>query len=155
MTKHADNSEQVQKYEVGFLLIPTLSEEQAKDAAKTIADKVVAMGGTIEATGEPTNRMLAYEMAKSTVGKKFKYKSAYFGYVVFTLDIVQAPDFKDYMAKIDDVLRFLFIRKDRETVVITPEQVEEVVPAEDTPKASVDVEGEIAETTDAVPTEAA
>lgn len=124
MTNHADTSDKTYKYEVGFLLIPTLSEDQVNSTVEGIRKAITSRGGAVSAEGAPQMRPLAYEMTKGTVGKKHKYKTAHFGWIQCTLASAEALPFRADLEKNTDILRFLFIRKDRETVLLTPQDVE-------------------------------
>jgi ribosomal protein S6 len=140
MTNNAETSDKIFNYEVGFLIIPTLSQDQVTTVIDSIKSSIAAHGGEITSEAAPTMRQLAYEMAKAAVGKKNKYKAAYFGWIVFKLSSDKAAGFKSDLEKIEDLLRFLFIRKDRETVFLTPQDIEtqaadEATAAEDATKA--------------------
>lgn len=111
MTNHADTSDKTYKYEVGFLLIPTLSQDQVNSTVETIKEAITSRAGAILAEGAPQMRPLAYEMTKGTVGKKSKYKTAYFGWVQCSLSSAEALPFRADLEKI--LISYVFFSLER------------------------------------------
>jgi ribosomal protein S6 len=127
-----DASRESKVYEVGYLLVPTISPEHlAKevDALKAVIEKAGAKFISEEA---PKSRSLAYKMVKVVGAKRHTFDTAYFGWVKFELtsDKVQSIDkaFKE-SAK---VIRHLLITTVAENTIYGPKVLKEKV--EEKPK---------------------
>jgi ribosomal protein S6 len=128
-------------YEIGYLVIPTLSDEQVAAAGASIRSAVTDNGGTVTKEEAPKFKRLAYEMNKKIDTKYETYDSAYFGYVIFEASADAVATIKDKVASIGEVLRFLLIKDpvlDR-LVDAGDEEEEEAAPAVEEEKAAAPV----------------
>lgn len=128
MTTQPAEADRQFSYEIGYLVDSTLSPESAEKAAATIKSLIEKAGGTVTQEGQPVLRQLAYEIVKGTVGKKHKHKAGYFGWVQFTTESSEIPGLKTKLDGQDEIIRFLLIKKDRETVLMTPQELKEEQP---------------------------
>ena len=128
MTKQSAEADKQFSYEIGYLVDSTLSPESAEKAAATITSLVEKAGGTVKEEGKPVLRQLAYEIVKGTTGKRHKHKAGYFGWMIFTLESSEVPGLKTKLDGHDEIIRFLLIKKDRETVIMTPQELKEETP---------------------------
>lgn len=103
-------SEDKKLYEVGFLLIPTLSDDQVSAAAAAVKEAVEKNGGLVTKDEAPKFKRLAYEMRKKIDTKYETYDSAYFGYIIFEAASEDANTVKDKVASIKEVLRFIMVK---------------------------------------------
>ncbi|MBX9765377.1 30S ribosomal protein S6, partial [Patescibacteria group bacterium] len=70
-------------YEIGYHLLPTLSEEEVPQVVSKLMDALKAEGAVFVGERFPSLIELAYPIAKRTNSKKTNYESAYFGWVAF------------------------------------------------------------------------
>ena len=95
---------QKENYELGFHLIPDLTEDEVKQATEELASEITKNGGLITFTKEPQRFRLAYPI---------KHKlSSYFGFIIYS-----AP--KDSVLKLQDtfklntkILRYVIVKKE-------------------------------------------
>lgn len=130
MTKHNDKhqDERVQLYEIGYLVVPTVAEEQLPGVVEDIHKILKDNQAEVTFEGAPVLRQLAYEIAKVSVGKRHKFDTAYFGFVVFKTTPDMAPAINKALENIEKILRFILIKTDEETAMapkIVPEALEE------------------------------
>lgn len=148
MTKH-DNThqdERVELYEIGYLVVPTVAEEQLPGVVAELHKTLEANGAEITLEGSPVMRDLAYEIAKASVGKRERFNSAYFGFIVFKASTKTAPDLKKAFDATDKILRYILVKTDEETAN-TPRALPEIfeeVKSEETP-ATVSAEPKVSE----------
>jgi len=118
--------EQVELYEVGYLVVPTVAEEQLPGVVEELHKVLKAHDAEIIMEGSPALRDLAYEIAKVSVGKRQKFSRAYFGHVVFKATPAAAPLIKKDLDSNESYLRFILIKTDEETA-LTPKIVSEAL----------------------------
>lgn len=104
-------------YEVGYLLVPTIAEEEVGAQYTNLKDLVVSMGGEMISDEMPKMIPLAYTMLKVVSNVRSKYNNAYFGWVKFEMN----PDkINELKAKLDldpNMVRFLITKTVRENTV--------------------------------------
>lgn len=131
-------------YEVGFHLLPTLTEEEANSESSQITKIISQNKCVIKNTFNPQMRELAYEMSKAVSGKKQKFANAYFGQVVFEADPKTILNIRKAIEAKQNILRTLFIEVPSESLLPrerrvpqvsreepkadNPEKIEEVIP---------------------------
>lgn len=109
MTKEETTPRDARLYEVAFLIVPTVSEEELPKEVDAIT-KAVKAAGTIVKEGETKPLNLAYEM-RTTVGNKIaRFKSAYFGFMYFEADPSSVSALKETLTKNEQILRFLIVK---------------------------------------------
>src|SRR5665213_445226 len=96
-------------YEVGFHLIPTLSEAQVAEALEAVRAVLVKEGA--EALGEqaPERMTLAYRIERSISGKREKYTESYFGWIKFTAERGVIPVLSAAYTNTHNILRFIIV----------------------------------------------
>lgn len=108
-------------YEIGYHLIPTLTEEGAIAAtaalAKTLGDAEIIKNEA--AVKIP----LAYVIERRGQGKREKYAESYFGFIKFSTEKENINAIEQYLRATHEVLRHLLIETVREDVVIAPRAV--------------------------------
>jgi len=105
-------------YEVGYLLLPTLPEEQLEGVVSSIKEIVVEKKGSVIAEDFPAMRALAYTMPKIIATKRQKFDHAYFGWVKFEVESSEISSIKKNIEALDAVLRALFIKTVRESTLM-------------------------------------
>ncbi|MES2134648.1 MAG: 30S ribosomal protein S6 [Patescibacteria group bacterium] len=133
-------------YEIGYHLLPTLSEEEVTVAVQGIMDTLKAENVTFVGDRFPSKIALAYTIAKRVNGKLTNFDGAYFGWVAF-----EAP--RDAIARLKtaldanvSVLRSLIVVTERDAVAAALSgAVVGPTGSIDKPKREVEVGGEMSE----------
>ena len=104
-------------YEVGYLIVPTVAEENLGAEVAELKDFLTASGAVF--ISEDFTRMieLAYEMSRSINNKKQKFSYGYFGWVKFECSASQAKEIKEALDKNEKIIRYLFIKTVRESTM--------------------------------------
>ena len=99
-------------YEIGYHLIPTLTEEGVVAAVealrRTLGDAEILKDEA------PVKIPLAYIVERRGQGKREKYAEAYFGFIKFTTAKENIPAIEQYLRATHEVLRHLLIETVRE-----------------------------------------
>ena len=104
-------------YEVSYLLVPTISEEELPVIYGNLKELVVSLGGDIISDDTPKMISLAYQMQKTLQNVIKKFDTAYFGWVKFSMDPEKALEL-DKKIKLDlNIIRFLFIKTVKENTI--------------------------------------
>ncbi len=112
----AQNEREAGIYELGFLLLPTIPEEDINEEVSKIKDAMGESGLVI--SGETAEmRTLAYPMTKAFGGRNNTFTSAYFGSLIFQTGSGTVGDVKIALTKNDRVLRFLIIKRTKESLL--------------------------------------
>ena len=73
-------------YELGYLLMPTIKEEDVPVSYGNLKELVSSFKGEIIADEMPKMTNLAYSMQKITSNVRNKFKTAYFGWTKFVMN---------------------------------------------------------------------
>jgi ribosomal protein S6 len=121
MEKTESTSEKGAKvYEIGYLLMPSIAEEQLAAEVASIKGMLEKLEATFIAEDFPKLRPLSYTMAKSANGAtKQKFDTAYFGWIKFEASPNAAVMMKEGLAKNDKVLRYMIINTVRENTLMS------------------------------------
>jgi len=104
-------------YELGYLLVPTISEEVAPSVFGNLKELVSSLGGEIIASEMPRMIHLAYVMTKVIENVKVKYDSAYFGWIKFEMDTEKLVELKKQLDLNPDLIRFLITKTVKESTL--------------------------------------
>ena len=106
-------------YEVGYLMVPSIAEENLGGEVTSFKDMLVGFGVTVISDEYPKMTELAYEMSRSIANKKQKFSYGYFGWIKFecTTDVAQA--LKASLDKNEKLIRYLLIKTVRENTMST------------------------------------
>ena len=112
------------KYELALIISAKLDDETRTAVLDRSRDYISRHGGTVGETQEWGKRKLAYEIEKQT--------EAYYYFIQFETDNSDTPnELEQRMRIMDNVLRYLIVRKDEnDTFSVSPEKAEEA-PAEE------------------------
>jgi ribosomal protein S6 len=105
-------------YEVSYILLPTLSEEQVPDKVSSIKDVVTSLGGEVISSEDPVLIDLAYEMVKVVQTSRYKADRGYFGWVKFELSGEQLASVKKFLDNNASILRYLIIKTVKENTLL-------------------------------------
>ena len=118
MTKNEDTREAEGRiYEVGYLLVPSLSPESVSKESNKIRELVKKHGGVIVTDEEPKLRELSYPIEKVVTHKKEIFTSAYFGWIKFEMEGENVIALEKELQKEETILRFLLISTVRENTI--------------------------------------
>ena len=106
-------------YEVGYLLVPTLSEEEIPAMYGNLKELVLSLGGKMISDDMPRMIPLSYVMSKVLKNVRHKFDSAYFGWVKFFMDADKIADLKKKLDLDQNVIRFLMIKTVKENTIAT------------------------------------
>lgn len=104
-------------YEVGYLLLPTISEEEIPAVYTNLKDLVVSLGGEIISDEMPKIIPLAYTMSKVIQNVRNKFDSAYFGWVKFEMDPQKVLELKKKLDLDLNFIRFLILKTVKENTI--------------------------------------
>jgi ribosomal protein S6 len=118
-TPQTQTAERVKVYEIGYLLIPTIAEEQLAGEVQTIKSLIEKHEGVFITEDFPKLRPLAYQMKKTTGGTNAKYNQAYFGWVKFEVNANAVPLITKDIDRNTSILRYMIINTVRENTMYT------------------------------------
>lgn len=104
-------------YEVGYLMLPTIAEENLGEEVIIFKDTLTENGAVFISDEYPKLTELAYEMSRSIMNKKQKFSYGYFGWVKFECTTIQAKTIKEILDKNEKLVRFLMIKTVRESTM--------------------------------------
>lgn len=112
--KNIETAEDRSLYEVGFHILPTISEEDMMTKYEEIKGLIAKHNGSIVNEGAPSMIDLAYTMIKVIDNKHERFDSAYFGWVKFEMGAKDVVTLKKELDQNIEVLRFLIIHTTEE-----------------------------------------
>jgi len=101
-------------YELGYHIIPAVSEEEAPKEAAAIKEFIVAHGGTPISEQEPKHMTLAYPMYRTENGKKETFEAAYFGGIKFEMNPADVIEVKNVLDINKNILRHIIFKTVKE-----------------------------------------
>lgn len=104
-------------YEVGYLMIPSVAEENLGEEVTNFKDSLLEKGVVFISDEYPKMLELAYEMSRSIANKNQKFLYGYFGWVKFECPTSQALVIKEMLDKNEKLIRFLLIKTVRESTM--------------------------------------
>ena len=104
-------------YELGYLLVPTIPEDEVGAMYGNLKELVATHAGVMISDDMPRMIPLAYEMLKVTQNVRSKYTNAYFGWLKFEMEADQIGEMKKKLDLDPNVLRFLIIKTVRENTI--------------------------------------
>lgn len=102
-------------YELGYLVLPSVAEEQLSQVVDTIKGILKKVGAKELDSEDPLKTDLAYTMSKSVGARKYVVDEAYIGWVKFEVDGSVLKEVDDAMKLQEEVLRHLIVKTTRET----------------------------------------
>lgn len=101
-------------YEIGYLLVPELSEGDVSAETGNLKELISSLGGLILSDGYPKQIELAYPMRKAVANVWHTYTNGYFGWLKFEMASSETANLKEKLDQNKKVIRFLFIKTSRE-----------------------------------------
>lgn len=102
-------------YEVGYLILPSISEEKLDDLVGSVRKLITKEGGTEIDAEAPFKYPLAYPMSKTIGASHYVLTDAYLGWIKFEVESEKISTIKAGLEKIGEILRFLLVKAPRET----------------------------------------
>ncbi len=110
-----DNAERV--YELGYLLVPTISEEEVPAAFGNLKDLVISLGGAPVSEEMPKLIPLSYMMTKVVSNVRHKFDTGYFGWIKFTMATEAVLELKKKLDLDSNLIRFLILKTVKENTI--------------------------------------
>lgn len=111
-------SEENRTYELGYILVPTVPEQDVAEQVTALKTAIAAVEGAVISEGEAEFIDLAYQVEKNVKSKKMKWNQGYFGWIKFTA----APDALEALKKALDgnleLMRYMLIKTDAANNVV-------------------------------------
>ncbi len=104
-------------YELGYLLVPTIKEEDVSLNYGNLKELVASLGGEIISDEMPKIITLAYTMQKVTSNVRQKFSTAYFGWTKFTMSPSSVLELKNRLDLDPNFIRFLILKTVKENTI--------------------------------------
>ncbi len=123
-TEHTDSLENTnvlepRVYEVSYLLVPSLREEDLDSQVTAVNQLIEQLGGSHIAGDQPQLIDLAYDMVKVIDNKNYKFSQGYFGWTKFELAPSALAELKAAIEKNPNIIRFLLIATVRDNTIFS------------------------------------
>ena len=104
-------------YEVGYLLVPSIPEENIGTIYGNLKELISSLGGQAISDEMPIMISLAYAMQKTVQNVRNKYNTAYFGWMKFYMDAEKVSDLKKKLDLDANIIRFLTLKTVKENTI--------------------------------------
>jgi ribosomal protein S6 len=104
-------------YELGYLLVPTISEEDLPVVFGNLKELVSSLGGIHISDEMPKTIPLSYQMVKVIANARHKFNTAYFGWIKFTMDSDKVLELKKKLDLDGNIIRFLILKTVKENTI--------------------------------------
>src|SRR3990167_7990124 len=104
-------------YELGYLLAPTIAEENIPVSYGNLKDLVSSFGGELISDEIPKMIPLAYSMSKVVANVRNKFNTAYFGWSKFVMDSDKILELKKKLDLDPNFVRFLILKTVKENTI--------------------------------------
>ena len=112
-----ENDVKMDIYEVGYLLVPSIADENVGGEVTRLKDSLSLHGAVFISDEYPKLIDLAYQMARTVLNKKQKFDKGYFGWVKFEMPKDEALKAKEMLNMDESLIRFIFIKTVRESTL--------------------------------------
>ena len=123
-----DDARSARIYEVGYVIVPTVKEEDLEKIVGSIRAEIEKAGGSFIAEGAPSQTRLAYSMNAQEGARTAEYDRGYFGWIKFEAEVEGAKALEAALKVNGNVMRFIVFRTVREDTraKMKPPQLREV-----------------------------
>ncbi len=104
-------------YEVGYLLVPSILEEDVPTMYGNLKELISSLGGVMISDEMPVMINLAYTMQKTVQNVRSKYDTGYFGWIKFYMDADKVLDLKKKLDLDANIIRFLLLKTVKENTI--------------------------------------
>ena len=101
-------------YELGFHIVPAISEEEAPKEALAIKEFIKKHSGVTLSEEVPKHVELAYPMYRVESGRKEKFETAHFGGIKFEIDTTGLAELKKALDTNRNIIRHIIFRTVKE-----------------------------------------
>lgn len=132
-------------YEVAYIFVSDLTDEEAAEKAESLKKAIAAQGGSFVSEEAPYIRELAYEMVRVIKNVNTRFNDGYFGWIKFEMDPSMINAFDKKLALDEEIVRFITVKADREVNVYTKKlstKVKDLVSADDVVETAPEVAAE-------------
>ena len=120
-------------YELGYLLVPTIKEEDVPGIFGNLKELITTEGGVAISDEMPKTTTLAYTMRKVVSNISSKFNTAYFGWIKFTMDTSKVLELKKKLDLDPNIIRFLILKTVRENTMAVKRFMRADMPYRKTP----------------------
>ena len=104
-------------YEVSYLLVPTISEDELPVNYGNLKELVASLSGNVVSDEMPKMMNLAYPMYKTLQNVINKFETAYFCWMKFSMDPEKVLELKKKLDLDPSIIRFLLIKTVKENTI--------------------------------------
>jgi ribosomal protein S6 len=104
-------------YELGYLLVPSIKEEDVPVSYGNLKELVASFGGEVISDEMPKMMPLAYAMQKVVSNVRSKFNTAYFGWTKFTMSAEKVLELKKSLDLNPQFIRFLILKTVKENTI--------------------------------------
>jgi ribosomal protein S6 len=115
--KITESEKKAQIYEVGYLLLPSLPQEEIGVVYTSLKDLVLELKGELVSDEMPKLIDLSYMISKVINNIRTKFINAYFGWIKFEMNTDSVSELKNKLSLNENVLRFLIFKTVRENTI--------------------------------------
>jgi len=141
IVNEAKEGTEARVYELGYLLIPTISTDELPEAYGDMKELIASLGGEIVSDEMPKMINLAYQMLKVTANVRSKHNTAYFGWIKFIMTPAKVLELKKKLDFDPKTIRFLILKTVKENTIAAKRFVGREMGHSKTPTASKKEEG--------------
>ncbi|MEK7113519.1 MAG: 30S ribosomal protein S6 [Patescibacteria group bacterium] len=117
MSSNTKESGDGRVYELGYLIVPTISDENIPAKYSALKDLIVNMSGELISDEMPKLINLAYTMDKVIQNVHNKFDTAYFAWIKFDMDPKKVGELKKKLDLDVELVRFLILKTVRENTI--------------------------------------
>ncbi len=107
----------IEVYELGYHILPTVPEEDLQVEVSKIHTLISDNEGVVISESNPTLKQLAFDIDKKVDAKSLKFNKAYFGWIKFEMDRSKVLGLKNKVETLENILRFLIIKTVKENTI--------------------------------------
>jgi ribosomal protein S6 len=108
--KETHTTENTKLYELGFHIVPTVTEDQVAEVFSVIKDIISKNNGEIVKEAEPKAMKLAYTIITKIAGKNERFNSANFAWIKFTAASEDIESIKQEVEANEQIIRFIVVK---------------------------------------------
>ncbi|MCE9549181.1 30S ribosomal protein S6 [Candidatus Nomurabacteria bacterium] len=112
-----ENTAEGRVYELGYLLAPTIKEEEVPAVYGNLKELILSLGGEVISDEMPRMMSLAYTMVKVVTNVRNKFNTAYFGWVKFYMKPEKVLELKAKLDLDPEFVRFLITKTVKENTI--------------------------------------
>ena len=111
------DKEKTQVYELGYHVVPTISEGELGAVVSSLKDKITEKGATFRQEEFPTECRLEYTVIKDIENKKERFDRSFFGWLKFEMSPEAVLEIDEYASADSKIIRYLLVKTVAENTV--------------------------------------